>query len=322
MAKLGRHVRHDLGYALLRVLLAGARLAPLEALRRLGRQVGRTALHLTPRDRRRALAHIARAFPEHDEAWCRDLARRCAGHLGTVLGEVAWLWSAPAEAIVARSDYDGLANLIGDLGPRRGAILVTGHVGNWEWLNLGLGASGVPMTVAAREVYDPRLDELARRLRGRFGGETALRGQDAGGRLVRALRKGRVIGLLIDQDIDAPGVFVEFFGQPAWTPSGAALLALRTRTPVVAGFATRLPDGRLRLSFSPPIEAVRGPDLEADVAALTATLTAHIERQVRAYPEQWVWMHRRWKHQPGQGETVWRASVAPAADSGVPTAVG
>jgi KDO2-lipid IV(A) lauroyltransferase len=322
MAKLARTVRHDLGYALLRVLLGGARLLPLGVLRGVGWLTGRVALPLAPRDRRWALAHIARAFPEREERWRRALARRCAGHLGMVLGEVAWLWAASPEAIQARTDVEGVEHLTGDLGPKRGAILVTGHCGNWEWLNLALGASGVPMTVTAREVYDPRLDELARRLRSRFGGESALRGKDAGGRLVRALRKGRVIGLLIDQDIDAPGVFVEFFGQPAWTPSGAALLALRTGRPVVMGFGTRLPNGRMRLSFSPPVEIVRGPDLEGDVAALTAILTAHIERQVRAHPEQWVWMHRRWKHQPGEGETVWRASVEQGPPPPRPTPVG
>jgi KDO2-lipid IV(A) lauroyltransferase len=322
MAKLGRRVRHDLGYALLRVLLAGARLLPLGALRVLGWLAGRGALALGRRDRDRALAHIARAFPGRDEGWRRTLAKCSAGHLGTVLGEVAWLWSASPGAIVAHSEFDGLEHLTGSLRRGRGAVFITGHCGNWEWLNLALGASGVPMTVAAREVYDPRLDEVARRLRGRFGGETALRGKDAGGRLVRALRRGRVIGLLIDQDVDAPGVFVEFFGQPAWTPSGAALLALRTHSPVVAGFATRLPDGTMRLSFSPPIETIRGPDLETDVAALTATLTAHIERQVRAHPEQWVWMHRRWKHQPGEGDTVWRPAAEPGPNEHDPAPVG
>lgn len=307
MAKLVRKARHDLGYAFLRGLLAGSRALPLPMLRGLGRLAGRAALPLARRDRERALTHIARAFPEHDDAWRRALARRCAGHLGAVLGEVAWLWSASPNAIVAGSEFDRLEHLTGDLGSDRGAILITGHCGNWEWLNLALGARGIPLTVAAREVYDPRLDEVARRLRGRFGGETALRGQDAGGRLMRALRHGRVIGLLIDQDIDAPGVYVEFFGQAAWTPSGAALLALRTRRPVVAGFATRLPNGRMHLSFSEPIRSAPGADLDTDTGRLTATLTAHIERQVRCHPEQWVWMHRRWRHQPGEGETVWRA---------------
>jgi KDO2-lipid IV(A) lauroyltransferase len=320
MASLGRKLRHDLGYALLRGLVAASRLLPLPVLRRVGCLTGRAALPFARRDRGRAFAHIARAFPERDEAWRRALARRCAGHLGTVLGEVAWLWSASPEAVLARTEFVGLEHLTRGLRPDRGAVFITGHCGNWEWLNLGLGAFGVQMTVAAREVYDPRLDEVARRLRGRFGGETALRGRDAGGRLVKALHQGRVVGLLIDQDIDAPGVFVEFFGQPAWTPSGAALLALRTGSSVVTGFATRLPDGRMRLSFSPPLEVPSGADLDTDVARLTAILTAHIERQVRAHPEQWVWMHRRWKHQPGEGETVWRAGegVTRPADLGTP----
>ena len=308
MASLGRKLRHDLGYALLRVLLAASRLLPLPVLRGLGWLTGRGALPLARRDRARALAHNARAVPERDETWRRALARRCAGHLGMVLGEVAWLWSASPEAVLGRTEFVGLEHLTDGLRPDRGAILATGHCGNWEWLNLGLGASGIQMTVAAREVYDPRLDEVARRLRGRFGGETALRGRGAGGKLVQALRNGRVIGLLIDQDIDAPGVFVEFFGQPAWTPTGAALLALRTGCPAIAGFAARLPDGRMRLSFSPPVEVPSGMDLDTAVARLTATFTAHIERQVREHPEQWVWMHRRWKHQPGEGEAVWRAS--------------
>ena len=298
-------MRHEAGYGLLRVLLAGARVVPLAVLRRIGSAAGRAALPLAHRDRGRVRSHLELAFSDHDDAWRRALERRCAGHLGTLLGEVAWLWSASAAAILAKTRIVGLENLTGSLRPDRGAILATGHCGNWEWLNLGLGASGVPMTVAAREIYDRRLDDVARRLRGRFGGETALRGKGAGTRLVQAIHHGRVDGLLIDQDIDAPGVFVEFFGHPAWTPSGAALLALRTRCPVVAGFAGRLPDGRMQLSFSPPLETPPGPDLDTQVARLTAALTAFIERQIRTFPEQWVWMHRRWRHQPGEGDAVW-----------------
>jgi KDO2-lipid IV(A) lauroyltransferase len=311
--------RDDLGYAGLRLLLGGARVLPLPVLRGIGHLIGLAALHLVRRDRARALEHLAAAFPGQDHPWRLALGRLCAAHLGTLLGEVAWLWSAPREAVLARSEFVGLENLTLAVTPKGGAILITGHCGNWEWLNLALGASGIPMTVAAREVYDPRLDELARRLRGRFGGESALRGKGAGGKLVQALRCGRVIGLLIDQDIDAPGVFVEFFGRPAWTPSGAALLALRTGRPVVPGFAARLPDGRMRLSFGSPIQMSPGADLDADVGRLTALLTAHIERQVREHPEQWVWMHRRWKHQPGEGETVWRARGDPAPPEASPS---
>jgi KDO2-lipid IV(A) lauroyltransferase len=307
MASSVRRARHEIGYALLRILLFGSRPVPLSALRRVGALAGLITLPLARRDWTRTLAHLAAAFPERDARWHRALARRSAAHLGTLLGEVAWLWSARPQAILDRTEFVGLEHLKGNLRPDRGAILVTGHCGNWEWLNLGLGASGVGMTVAAREVYDPRLDEIARRLRGRFGGETALRGKGAGNKLIQALRHGRVDGLLIDQDIDAPGVFVEFFGRPAWTPTGAALLALRSRCPVVPGFASRLADGRMQLAFSPPVEPTPELDFDTEVSRLTAVLTAHIERQVRAHPEQWVWMHRRWKHQPGEGEAVWRA---------------
>ncbi len=312
MASLLRDVRDDLGYFGVRALLAGSRALPLAALRTMGRAAARAALALPGRDRGRARQHIAMAFPDRPEAWRRALLAACAGHLGAVLGEVAWLWSAPPAAILARTEFVGLEHLTGAPTAERGALLVTGHCGNWEWLNLGLGASGVPITVAARQVYDPRLDEVARRLRGRFGGETALRGKGAGAKLLHALHHGRVIGLLIDQDIEAPGAFVEFFGRPAWTPTGAALLAVRTQCPVVTGFAVRRADETMRLEFDPPITPPSGEDLDADVARLTAALTARIERQVRAHPEQWVWMHKRWRHQPGDGETVWRGASSRA----------
>jgi KDO2-lipid IV(A) lauroyltransferase len=253
--------------------------------------------------------------PDRDEAWRSATLRATATHLGRVLGEVAWLWSVAPARLLARTEMVGLEHLQGARGDRLGAILVTGHCGNWEWMNLALGASGLAMSVAAREVYDPRLDGVAQHLRGRFGGDTVLRGPEAGGRLVRALRRGRVMGLLIDQDIDAPGAFVEFFGQPAWTPVGAALLALRTGAPVVPGFAARLPDGRMQVRFEPPLPHPDGKDLETRAAILTAQLTARIEAQIRQHPTQWVWMHRRWKRRPGPADTVWspvRPSAAPA----------
>jgi Kdo2-lipid IVA lauroyltransferase/acyltransferase len=313
-----RTVRHELGIAALRALLASARVAPLAWHRTWGRAVGLLAVTLARRERRRAMEHVALAFPDRDARWHRKVVSDCARHLGTTLGEVAWLWSARPTDLLSRTQLVGLEHLTGGLGSKSGAFLVTGHCGNWEWMNLALGASGVPMTVVAREVFDPRLDEVARRLRGRFGGETALRDKGAGATLVRALKRGRVLGLLIDQDIDAPGVFVDFFGRPAWTPNGGALLALRSGMPVVAGFATRLPDGTMRLAFDPPITLGRQDNLEAAAALLTARLTRRIEEQIRGVPEQWVWMHRRWKRQPAAGDRVWRAEAGGSATSDRP----
>lgn len=300
-------LRHEVGYRALRSLLDNAHRFSLAFLRRGGAALGRLALLAERRERARALRHLALAFPENDEAWRAEVVRAAARHLGQVLGEVAWLWSATPEAILSRTEFVGLENLTAPLGPHGGSVLVTGHCGNWEWMNLALGAAGVPMTVAAREVYDPRLDDIVQKLRGRFGGETVLRGQGAGQRLSRALRDGRVLGLLIDQDIDTPGVFVEFFGRPAWTASGAGVLALRARRPLVPGYARRLPNGAFRLTFEPAIEPVSSGDLEADAARLTAILTARIEAWVREEPSQWVWMHRRWRRQPTEADRVWSA---------------
>ncbi len=302
-----RALRHELGYRALRALLDNSRRFSLAGLRRGGAALGRLALLVQRHERARALSHLALAFPDRDEAWRRGVVLAAARHFGHVLGEVAWLWSAEKEAILARTEFVGLENLTAPLGPAGGSLLVTGHCGNWEWMNLALGAAGVPMTVAAREVYDPRLDDIVKQLRGRFGGETVLRGQGAGQRLARALRDGRVLGLLIDQDIDAPGTFVEFFGHPAWTPSGAGVLALRARRPLVPGYARRLPDGSFRLTFEPAIVPASTGDLETDAARLTAALTGRIEAWVRAEPSQWVWMHRRWRRKPAPRERVWKA---------------
>ena len=301
-----RTLRHEVGYRGLRALLNGAHRFSLPALRRGGAAAGRLAALAQPRERRRALAHLALAFPERDESFRRATLRATARHLGQLLGEVAWLWSAPAGEILARSQFVGLEHLTGQVSPNGGAILVTGHCGNWEWLNLALAAAGVPLTVAAREIYDPRLDQIVQQLRGRFGGETVLRGQGAGQRLARSLRGGGVLGLLIDQDIDAPGAFVEFFGRPAWTPTGAAVLALRTGRPLVPGFARRCGDGTFRLTFEPPIAAEAGTDPEEAAAQLTARLTARIEAWIREEPSQWVWMHRRWRREPGPDARIWR----------------
>jgi KDO2-lipid IV(A) lauroyltransferase len=311
-----RSLRHDVGYGALRVLLASARFVPLPALRLLGRSMARLAWSLARTDRRIAREHLAAAFPERDEKWRETVLHGARRHLGELLGEVAWLWSALPAAILDRTDMQGLEHLEEGARKGHGAVLVTAHCGNWEWMNLALGASGVPMTVATREVYDPRLDAVAQRLRGRTGGEFVPRGKDAGGRLLRAVSRDRVVGLLIDQDIDVPGYFVEFFGRPAWTPSGAALIALRSGAPVVTGFAARLPSGRMRLSFAPPLRVEPGGSAEEDAARLTALLTARIEEQIRAHPEQWVWMHRRWQRRPGPGDRVWESPPLPGVDRG------
>lgn len=294
-----RRVRHDLIYYPFRLLLAAGSRLPLSLTRPLGLAAGRLALTLAATDRRRAREHLTLAFPEMSATDRNVLVRRTARHLGLMLAEVLWLW---------RASQDGVRNLVTMVGAEhleaarargRGAVLVTGHCGNWELMNARLGAGGIPMSIAVREIYDPRLHGVATKLRARFGTQVVSRGPTAGRRLVAALLANRVVGLLVDQDIrDIPGVFVPFFGHPAWTPSGAAQLALRAQVPVVPAFISRAANGSHRVEVQPPIEpSGKAGDADA-VTRLTAEATNAIERQIRTHPEQWVWMHRRWRTRP------------------------
>ncbi len=294
-----RHrLRHDLVYYPFRALLAIGGHLGLQLLRPLGAAAGRLALTLAATDGARARAHLAIAFPGLDEPARERLLRASARHLGLNLAEVIWLWRASAARVAELATLSGDRHLADARSAGRGAVLVTGHCGNWELLNARLGVGGIPMSIAVREVYDPRLHDLATALRARFGAEVVVRGPAAGRALARALLANRVTGLLIDQDIrDVPATFVSFFGRPAWTPTGAATLAVRLGVPVVPAFIHRLPDGRHHAEVHPPLPDPGGSS-EDRVAALTTAATAAIEAQVRSHPEQWVWMHRRWRTEP------------------------
>jgi KDO2-lipid IV(A) lauroyltransferase len=256
-------------------------------------------MSVVPRDRRRAREHLRIAFPDLPESEVKRLLYASARHFGALLSEISWLWRASAQQVMRLSAMDGTHHLYDALEEGRGVVLTTAHCGNWEILNARLCAAGLPMTVAFRSARDPRLDHITNTLRSRFGAEMIPRGADAGKRLMAALSRNRINGLLIDQDIrDIPGVFVPFFGRPAWTPSGAAAMAIRKRSPTVPTFIHRLPDNTHQAVVHPPIQPPEGGSLADRITELTAAATAAIERQIRAHPEQWVWMHRRWRTQP------------------------
>ena len=286
-------------YASLRSFFGiGGRL-PLTLSRPIGQVLGRTALGLLPRSRKRIHTHLEMAFPEFDQTQRNALISGCAKHFGLMLAEVAWLWHAQPQDVENLCELVGAENFFNALEGSRGVIFTTAHCGTWELLSARLPIAGVPLTTAARQLDDPRLDRLVTAMRSRFGTEIILRGPAAGKQMIRALAGNRVAALLIDQDIrDIPGVFVPFFGQPAWTPSGGAMLAIRRGCPVVPGFIHRRPDGTHRAEIHPPLPIPVDGSLEDRVEELTAAATAVIERQIRAHPEQWVWMHRRWRTRP------------------------
>ncbi len=296
---MDRRTRDNLVYNLLRAVLAVGSRLPLGLTRFFGRVLTRIALRFATRERKRMEENLEIAFPEFDQRERDGVMRGCADHLGQVLAEITWLWRARPDDVVRICEVEGLEHIREAVESGRGGILATGHLGNWEMLNAYLAAVGVPITIAVRELDDSRVDGLVTTLRSRFGSEVVPRGASAGRQLMRALGTGGGVGLLIDQDIPSiPGVFVPFFDRAAWTPSGAAVLALRSRCPILPGFIHRKPDGTHKIRIYPPLEVPAEGTLQEKVAEMTAAATAAVEWQVRAWPEQWVWMHRRWRTRP------------------------
>jgi KDO2-lipid IV(A) lauroyltransferase len=260
---------------------------------RWGRRLGAAAWRVSRRDRRRAIDHLGIAFPELDDAGREKLARESFLHLGTTLGEALYLLHHDAAEVARRVHVDGWEHVEQARAAGKPVLIITGHCGNWELLAATINGRGLGMAVVARQLDEPELDKLLVGLRARFGTPTIARGTPGAARaLLRALRGGGALGMLIDQDTKVDGVWVPFLGRPAFTPVGAADLALRFGCAAIPAFIERLEDGSHGARFAAPLE------LPLDPAQATAAMTRPIEAQIRRVPAQWVWLHRRWRRQP------------------------
>ena len=258
---------------------------------RVGRMLGRLAWIVSGRDRSRALAHLAIAFPEMPETERRLLARRTFLHLGTAAAELLHLWGRSPETSLHHVRVEGFEIIEELRRAKRAVFLLTAHCGNWEMLSTANLSHGLGLTAMVRQVEGAA--QVAEDLRAHFGSVTLPRGERrAISGMLRVLRSGGALVMLLDQDIETDGVWVPFFGRPAHTPTAGADLALRLGAAVVPVFSERLNDGSHCVRFHPPLSL---PD---DITEATAVMTAAIEEQVRRRPEQWVWMHKRWRRRP------------------------
>jgi Kdo2-lipid IVA lauroyltransferase/acyltransferase len=269
----------------------------------LGGLLGRVAWWVGRRDRELALAHLAFALPELAEPERRAIARGTFLHYGHGAAEAAQM--ARIDPIL--TDYvafagDGEALLRAASQAGKGFIFVTGHLGSWELLARRIVRAGVPAIVIAARSWDRRLDDMVEAFRLRGGLPTLFREDPSGGRtLLRALRDGKALGILIDQDTKVQSLFVPFFGHLAATPRAAADLALRFGCPVFVGWSRRrgpkAGDGYV-LEVEPVAYDPEPADKEAEALRITAACTARMEQAIRQAPSEWVWMHRRWKTKP------------------------
>jgi KDO2-lipid IV(A) lauroyltransferase len=245
------------------------------------------------------MRNLSLAFPEKTETERVRILRGEFASLGRQLAEVCHFPKYTRENVEQVVVYDGLENYEQAHARGKGVLFLTAHFGGWELSAFTHSLHGHWMHVVSRAMDNVYLDRLIRQYRTMHGNQTVDKDDFVRG-LLAAMKAGEVVGILMDTNMTPPqGIFVDFFGIPACTASGLARIALRTDATVVPTFTIWDAElGKYRLRFDPAVELVRTAELEADIKANTQRFTSIIEEYVRKYPEQWLWVHRRWKTRP------------------------
>jgi Kdo2-lipid IVA lauroyltransferase/acyltransferase len=261
--------------------------------------IGQVVYLLHFRLRQVGMRNLAMVFPEKSVGERRRILRGVFTSLGRQLAELCQFPKYTAENIDEVVAYDGLENYERAYARGKGVLFLTAHFGGWELSAFAHSLHGHWLHVVMRPMDNEYLDHLLQHYRTMHGNKTVAKDDFVRG-LLAAMKAGETVGILMDTNMTPPqGIFVDFFGIPACTASGLARIALRTDAAVVPGFTIWDPDlGKYRLRFDPALQLIRTGHLEADIAANTQIFTKVIEDYVRKYPDQWLWVHRRWKTRP------------------------
>lgn len=300
MAKHGK-LRTYLEYAPVKLVLMTLGRLPAPAAYWIGRSMGKIGYLLAADLRRTGAINLRLAFPEKTEEERDALLRECFQSLGRQLGLFSQMATRSQEEIrqlIHPLGWENLENARAERGDR--LIYVTGHLGAWEMTSFGISLLGYPLTFLTRRLDNSKIEELVDGVRTKFGNKTIDK-LSAARSMLKLLRSGeQALGLLTDLNtLDDEAIFVDFFGVPAATTFVVAKLAVRTNTPLVPFFAPWSEEkGKYLLVAGPPIPAECTGDEEADVRRMTIEITRLIENQIRQFPGQWLWIHKRWKTRP------------------------
>jgi Kdo2-lipid IVA lauroyltransferase/acyltransferase len=288
------------------IVVHGVRLLPRQVARAVGAAIGAIAFRVLGRLRRVGLRNLELAFPEMTAADREATLRAEYRNLGLLLAEFCKMpgYTAPTASRFIR--YEGLENYLAARDRGKGVLVLTGHLGAWELSSFYHSLMGMPMGMVIRRLDNSLVDALVNRIRCLHGNRVIHKDDFARG-LIASMRAGETVGILMDTNMTPPqGVFVPFFGVLACTASGLARIAAKTGASVVPGFLLwEKAEQQYVLHFGKEVEVIRTGDPEQDAVANTASFTAAIERYIRQYPEQWLWLHRRWKTRPPGEEGIY-----------------
>ncbi|MEE8188757.1 MAG: lauroyl acyltransferase [Kiloniellales bacterium] len=286
-----KRLRYLIEALALRVAFALLRWLPVDAASNLGGLLGRgigPRLPVSDRARR----NLRLVFPDKSAAEVERIVRGMWDNLGRVAAEYPHIGEIAAPES-GRIDWVDTAPVRAMRDQGTAGILVSAHLGNWEVMNAAAIRRGLDMTIIVREPNNPFVRPLIERLRGVAGGVRAPKGLPGAKAALDTLRQGRVLGLLCDQKMN-DGIAVPFFGIEAMTPAAPAQLALRFGCPLVPVRVERLGPARFRLSSFDALELPDSGDRQADTVQVMTALNEILEGWIRAKPEEWLWLHRRW----------------------------
>ncbi|MBI3406604.1 MAG: lysophospholipid acyltransferase family protein [Acidobacteria bacterium] len=274
-------------------------LLPRPLARSAGAGVTAFAYWFRPPLRRAAAFNLQLAFPEWTPAQRHRTVRNLIRHIGWMAGEFSQFPRYNKKNIERIVVLDGFENYDAAHRKGKGVLFLTGHAGTWELAPFAQALFGYPLHFLVRPIDNNRVEALINKYRCLSGNKPIDKGQSARS-ILTVLKNGGTVGILIDQNTSIEeGVFVNFFGIPACTTSGLARIAMRTDAAVVPGFIHWDPSMRkYRLRFEPAVELARTGDESKDILENTSRFTLEVEKYARQYPDQWLWVHRRWKTRP------------------------
>ena len=284
-------------YNSLMALSRALRFLPHGALLFLGALLGRLYYMIIKKQRERAVRQMMQGL-SISEKEARKIVRASFVNLAQNMLEILYMPKLNRENLHEYIEIEHLERLKDALAEGHGVVVLTGHIGTWEWLSAAFSLSGLPVTAIAKTQPNAEYSRVLDDLRATIGAEIFSRGTSELLAAGRALKKGKILGFLADQDAGPGGAFIEFLGKTAATPLGPAVFSRKFRAPVVPAFILRRPDGKHTVRVYERMEYVDTGDTEKDLYDLTVRMTRLMEEVIRENPTQWLWFQKRWNTPP------------------------